>query len=113
MKLLLKERKLFLPAVMVHSHGQLLEDTFPVQWERAGGKMHKGIDIARPSDLTIKAADNGVVVSAGYDGGYGNKIVIDHQNGIRTVYAHLASIGVSVGQTVAKGSGYWSNGFNR
>lgn len=69
-----------------------------------GGKMHKGIDIARPSNLTIKAADNGVVVSAGYDGGYGNKIVIDHQNGIRTVYAHLASIGVRSGQTVAKGS---------
>lgn len=69
-----------------------------------GGKMHKGIDIARPSNHTIKAADNGVVVSAGYDGGYGNKIVIDHQNGMRTVYAHLSSMGVSVGQTVAKGS---------
>lgn len=70
------------------------------------GKMHKGIDIARPSNHTIKAADNGIVVSAGYDnGGYGNKIIIDHQNGIRTVYAHLASISVRSGQTVAKGSG--------
>lgn len=68
------------------------------------GKQHKGIDIARPSNRTIKAADNGKVVSAGYDGGYGNKIVIDHQNGIRTVYAHLASIDVSVGQTVSQGS---------
>ncbi|RHW40410.1 M23 family peptidase [Neobacillus notoginsengisoli] len=68
------------------------------------GKMHKGIDIARPSNLTIKAADNGTVVSAGWDGGYGNKIVIDHQNGFRTVYAHLSSIDVRAGQTVAKGS---------
>lgn len=68
------------------------------------GKKHKGIDIARPSNRTIKAADNGKVVSAGYDGGYGNKIVIDHQNGLRTVYAHLESIGVSVGQTVSQGS---------
>nr|WP_263324007.1 M23 family metallopeptidase [Neobacillus sp. Marseille-Q6967] len=68
------------------------------------GKQHKGIDIARPSNRTIKAADNGIIVSAGYDGGYGNKIVIDHQNGIRTVYAHLASISVSVGQTVSQGS---------
>jgi murein DD-endopeptidase MepM/ murein hydrolase activator NlpD len=68
------------------------------------GKNHKGIDIARPSDRTIKAADNGKVVSAGYDGGYGNKIVIDHQNGLRTVYAHLSSISVSVGQTVSQGS---------
>ncbi|MDZ5471675.1 M23 family metallopeptidase [Bacillus sp. 31A1R] len=68
------------------------------------GKMHKGIDIARPGNLTIKAADNGVVVSAGWDGGYGNKIVIDHNNGFRTVYAHLSSISVNVGQTVEKGS---------
>ncbi|GLB59206.1 M23 family metallopeptidase [Cytobacillus sp. NCCP-133] len=68
------------------------------------GKMHKGIDIARPSDRTIKAADNGMVVSAGWDGGYGNKIVIDHNNGFRTVYAHLDSISVSAGQTVSKGS---------
>jgi murein DD-endopeptidase MepM/ murein hydrolase activator NlpD len=67
-------------------------------------KMHKGIDIARPNNYTIKAADNGVVVSAGYDGGYGNKVVIDHQNGYRTVYAHLASISVRPGQTVAGGS---------
>lgn len=68
------------------------------------GRMHKGIDIARPNDLTIKAADNGVVASAGYSGGYGNKIVIDHQNGMRTIYAHLSSIAVKPGQTVGAGS---------
>lgn len=68
-----------------------------------GGKMHKGIDIARPSNPTIKAADNGRVVQAGWDGGYGNKITIDHGNGMRTVYGHLSSISVSSGQTVAKG----------
>lgn len=68
------------------------------------GSFHKGIDIARPADRTIKAADNGTVVFAGWDGGYGNKIVIDHNNGMQTVYAHLSSISVSVGQTVAKGS---------
>ena len=67
------------------------------------GKMHKGIDIARPSDRTIKAADNGTIVSAGWDGGYGNKIVINHNNGLKTVYAHLNSINVNVGQTVSKG----------
>ena len=48
------------------------------------GKLHKGIDIARPSNHTIKAADHGIVVSAGWDNsGYGNKIVIDYQNGFR------------------------------
>ena len=68
------------------------------------GSYHKGIDIARPSDRTIRAADNGTVVFAGWDGGYGNKVVIDHNNGMKTVYAHLSSISVSVGQTVPKGS---------
>lgn len=69
------------------------------------GKLHKGIDIARPSNYTIKAADHGIVVSAGWDnGGYGNKIVIDHQNGLKTIYAHLKSVSVSPGQKVEKGS---------
>lgn len=68
------------------------------------GKLHKGIDIARPSERTIKAADNGKVKSAGWSGGYGNKVVIDHQNGFETVYAHLADITVNVGQTVSKGT---------
>jgi murein DD-endopeptidase MepM/ murein hydrolase activator NlpD len=68
------------------------------------GKVHKGIDIARPSNYTIKAADNGVVVSAGFNSdGYGNKVIIDHNNGYRTLYAHLDSINVSVGETVVAG----------
>lgn len=68
------------------------------------GKLHKGIDIARPSNRTIKAADNGKIKFAGWSGGYGNKVVIDHQNGYETVYAHLSSITVNVGQSVSKGS---------
>ncbi|WML55424.1 M23 family metallopeptidase [Neobacillus sp. PS3-12] len=81
--------------------GGYISSTMGYRW----GKLHKGIDIARPSNPTIKAADNGVVVSAGWDnGGYGNKIVINHQNGYQTVYAHLSSIGVKTGQTVEKGS---------
>ncbi|MBO0958427.1 M23 family metallopeptidase [Neobacillus sp. MM2021_6] len=69
------------------------------------GRMHKGIDIARPGNLTIKAADNGVVVSAGFTSdGYGNKVIIDHQNGMRTLYGHMSSVNVRVGQTVAKGT---------
>lgn len=69
------------------------------------GKMHKGIDIARPSNRNILAADNGVVESAGFNnGGYGNKIVINHNNGMKTIYAHLSSIDVKAGQVVEKGS---------
>lgn len=67
------------------------------------GRMHKGIDIAQPNTRTITAADHGVVESVGYQGGYGNKIVIDHNNGMKTIYAHLSSMDVRVGQTVEKG----------
>ncbi|SET93584.1 Murein DD-endopeptidase MepM and murein hydrolase activator NlpD, contain LysM domain [Salinibacillus kushneri] len=68
------------------------------------GSFHKGIDIARPSNRSIYAADNGVVESAGYDsGGYGNRIVINHKNGYKTTYSHLSSIKVNAGQTVKKG----------
>ncbi|MFJ7752646.1 peptidoglycan DD-metalloendopeptidase family protein [Peribacillus muralis] len=68
------------------------------------GKLHKGIDIARPSTRTITAADHGIIESAGNSGGYGNKITINHNNGYKTVYAHLDSIGVKVGQKIEKGS---------
>lgn len=69
------------------------------------GSLHKGMDIAGVSNRSILAADNGVVVSAGYDsGGYGNKVIINHKNGYKTIYAHLNSINVSTGETVSKGS---------
>lgn len=68
------------------------------------GRTHNGIDIARPSARTIKASDNGVVTSAGRSGSFGNRIVITHNNGYETLYAHLSSINVKVGQTVAQGA---------
>lgn len=67
------------------------------------GRFHRGIDIARPRNLNILAADNGTVSFAGWDGGYGNKVIINHNNGMSTLYAHLRSIDVRVGQTVAQG----------
>lgn len=70
---------------------------FGMRW----GKMHKGIDIAGSG--SIRAADNGRVVSAGWDGDYGKAVIIDHGNGLRTLYGHLRSISVSVGDVVAKG----------
>lgn len=68
------------------------------------GRMHRGIDIARTPDRTIKAADHGVVSFTGYKGGYGNKVVINHNNGTKTLYAHLSSIHVRPGQTIEKGT---------
>ena len=68
------------------------------------GSYHRGIDIARPSNYNIKASDNGVVTFTGWDGTYGKKIVISHNNGFQTIYAHLSEIQVNVGQVVPKGS---------
>jgi len=68
------------------------------------GRYHKGIDIAGVNDRTIKASDNGEVVTAEYQSGFGNKVVVDHNNGYETIYAHLASIDVEVGETVRKGN---------
>ena len=68
------------------------------------GSYHRGIDIARPSNYNIKASDNGVVTAAGWDGTYGQRIIINHNNGYETVYAHLSKIDVNVGQVVQQGS---------
>ncbi len=67
------------------------------------GSYHKGIDIAGVGNRSIYAADNGTVTYAGWDGGYGNRIVINHNNGYKTTYSHLSSIDVHVGQTVQQG----------
>ncbi|RRN75109.1 M23 family metallopeptidase [Peribacillus simplex] len=67
------------------------------------GKLHKGIDIARPTTRTITAADHGIIETAGNSEGYGNKITINHNNGYKTVYAHLDSINVKAGQKIEKG----------
>lgn len=68
------------------------------------GRYHYGIDIARPSGYTIKASDNGVVKTAGRHATYGNYVVINHNNGYETLYAHLSKIDVSVGQVVGQGA---------
>ncbi|MEK4630475.1 M23 family metallopeptidase [Solibacillus sp. FSL R7-0682] len=68
------------------------------------GRYHYGIDIARPSNYTIKASDNGVVKTAGKHSTYGNYVVIDHNNGYESLYAHLSKIDVTVGQVVEQGS---------
>lgn len=66
---------------------------------------HPGIDMPNKAAPGIAASDGGTVVVAGWpDGyGYGNRVVIDHGNGYRTLYAHLSNIYVGVGQTVSRG----------
>jgi murein DD-endopeptidase MepM/ murein hydrolase activator NlpD len=64
---------------------------------------HSGVDIPASYGQEIRAAASGIVVQAAWSGGYGNCVVIDHLNGIKTYYAHCSSILVAVGQHVEKG----------
>jgi murein DD-endopeptidase MepM/ murein hydrolase activator NlpD len=66
-------------------------------------RFHAGVDIDGSCGQPIYAAENGEVISAGYNGGYGNATVIDHGNGLSTLYAHQSSIGASSGQSVTRG----------
>ena len=64
---------------------------------------HTGLDIGASHGATIVASDGGTVTTAGEKGGYGNCVMIDHGNGYYTLYGHMSSIAVSVGQSVSKG----------
>ena len=67
--------------------------------------FHTGIDIGAGTGSNIIAAESGTVILAayGWNGGYGNYIIINHGNGITTRYAHASALYVSAGQSVAKG----------
>ena len=66
-------------------------------------KLHTGVDIGAPMGASFVAANDGIVVKAGYNGAYGNMVIIDHGGGIQTLYAHGSEIMVKVGDVVKKG----------
>lgn len=68
-----------------------------------GTGFHAGIDVAVSSGTPIRACRAGTVMIAGWQGGYGNTVVIDHGGGMATLYAHQSSIAVSVGEKVLAG----------
>ena len=72
---------------------------FGMRW----GRMHEGIDIAAALGTPIHAAASGTVIHAGWLGGYGNLVVVDHGDGLATAYAHASAILVAVGQQVSQG----------
>ena len=67
------------------------------------GRLHAGLDTAAPTGTPIYACWGGRVAVAGWQGGYGNAVVIDHGGGQATLYAHQSVIAVSVGQAVNAG----------
>ena len=66
-------------------------------------RFHSGVDIPAAAGATIIAADSGTVVTAVYSSSYGNYVVISHGSGNTTLYAHMSSRKVSVGQYVNQG----------
>lgn len=64
---------------------------------------HSGIDIGVPEGTPVHAADSGTVIEADWIGGYGNAVIIDHGNGLQTLYGHNSSLAVGAGQSVSKG----------
>jgi murein DD-endopeptidase MepM/ murein hydrolase activator NlpD len=63
-------------------------------------QFHKGLDLAAPEGMKVVAALPGTVVSAGYQSGYGNSVVIQHAGGLQTRYGHLEKVNVKAGDAV-------------
>lgn len=68
-----------------------------------GKRHHKGLDIAAPSGSPIGAVEGGVVRAAGWRGGYGNAVVVEHADGTEALYGHCEQLKVQVGQRVQPG----------
>ena len=72
---------------------------FGMRW----GTLHPGIDIGVPTGTPIHAAGSGTVIWCGWMSGYGNLVMIDHHNGLATLYGHQSRIAVSCNQQVSQG----------
>lgn len=83
---------------MKPSRGRL-SSSFGRRW----GKMHEGIDLAGPTGSPIDAADSGKVSFVGIRNGYGLCVMINHGNGLQTLYGHTSKTFVKSGQSVKKG----------
>jgi murein DD-endopeptidase MepM/ murein hydrolase activator NlpD len=67
------------------------------------GAFHTGVDISAPSGTAVRSTADGTVIFAGFEGGYGRLVVVDHGAGLRTYYAHLSRFLVHTGQEVRRG----------
>ena len=79
-------------------HG-VLTSGFGWRW----GRMHEGIDLAVSNGTPVVASAAGTVIVAGWMGGYGNLVVVDHGGGVSTAYGHNTHVTVGIGQQVAQG----------
>ena len=94
----------FLPSMWAHL-GKI-NNEYGFRRNPFGGRtyeFHAGMDIDGERGDMVVAPANGIVTKAGWQGGYGNLIEIDHQNGLTTRYGHLSKIEVAVGDTIGRG----------
>lgn len=68
-----------------------------------GWRMHAGLDISAHRGAQVRSAGSGVVVFAGYRSGYGNTVVVDHGDAMKTLYAHMARVATRKGRRVREG----------
>lgn len=79
--------------------GATMTSPFGPRW----GSTHAGIDLAMPTGTPIRAAAGGLVIWCGWMSGYGYLVMIDHRNGLVTLYAHQSRVGVGCNQEVSQG----------
>lgn len=94
----------YLPTIWAHL-GKI-NNEFGFRRNPFGGRayeFHPGMDIDGERGDTVVAPANGTVIAAGYKGGYGNMVEIDHGNGLTTRYGHLSKIEASIGDVVTRG----------
>lgn len=114
--------KIFIPGARLNSDelrlalGELFMSPLSVSWRLSSAygyrpdpftgvrSFHTGIDMVAPQGTSIKASMDGKVAAAGYTQVYGNYVILSHQNGYQTLYAHLHTISVKTGQSVNQGT---------
>lgn len=100
----LKEGKISLPKTLSLPVNGEITSKFGLRIDPIDGKKrhHNGIDIAAPEGTNINPVLPGKVIYSGYSKGYGNCVIVEHEDGIQTIYAHNSKNLVKVGDTVSK-----------
>lgn len=87
------------PFLIHPTNGGIITSRFGNRW----GRNHNGIDIGHKEGDNVYSAFDGIVKECRYDSGYGNKIIVKHENNIETVYAHLSKFDINKGDVVKAG----------
>ncbi|MBE5944878.1 MAG: hypothetical protein E7258_08170 [Lachnospiraceae bacterium] len=87
------------PEYIIPVTNYVISSGFGPRW----GTSHNGVDLAVDMGTPVAASKDGIVTQAGWNGGYGISVYVEHENGVVTRYAHLSELNVEVGQQVSQG----------